>query len=276
MRQNLFAAIYLKPAMEQPGCPICRVRNTAEEKYLGNLLHESVNDFETRLHIFNSLGYCTKHAWQMGVMERQKYGDALGNSIIYESLVKVIIHPLARYQSSLPERPQTLFRRLLGWLKRIGGTPDGQHVDPFEGIISGSCRVCQIGARTVENYLGWMLEGLSEPEQDLREIYRRSDGLCLAHFRQALSIQRAELQNGRQFLVQRMLEVLPVLGANLREYTDKHAWDRRLDAMTPDEQIAWIKAIRFFSGNEGNILMEEMKDIPPDDRTKQDLTGLYG
>ena len=45
MRLDMFVGINLKPALEQSGCPICRIRNMFEERYLSNLLHEYVNDY---------------------------------------------------------------------------------------------------------------------------------------------------------------------------------------------------------------------------------------
>jgi hypothetical protein len=44
-------AIDLKFALQQPDCPICTLREKAERRYIGSMLHEYVNDGETRLHI---------------------------------------------------------------------------------------------------------------------------------------------------------------------------------------------------------------------------------
>jgi hypothetical protein len=58
-------AVDLRSAMRQPGCPICRIRDEAEYKYLYFLLWENVNDGATRMRIIRSLGFCspTRSRW---------------------------------------------------------------------------------------------------------------------------------------------------------------------------------------------------------------------
>lgn len=276
MRVDMFVGINLKPALEQPGCPICRIRNQFEEKYLSALLHEYVNDYLTRTHIIASLGYCSKHAWQMGIMERDKYGDAVGNTIIYENLVKVVLQPLNELKKAKPNLPHQVFHQFSLWLKRRGKPPVESYNDPFRLFIRSGCRVCQTGDNAEKNYLMWLLKSVSEPEPELREQYLASDGLCLYHLRLALQNQTPAVETGIQFLVNQTLETLPKLCLDLREYTDKHAWDRHSEELTPDECLAWVKAIRFFAGNEGNVLFNDLDQVPLDDRGKNDFPGKFG
>lgn len=275
MRLDMFAVINLEPALEQAGCPICRIRNNFETRYLSGLLHEYVNDYESRIQIIASLGYCTKHAWQMGLMERDKYGDAVGNAIIYENLVKVTQKPLVEYKKEYLSRSNRLQDRFARWFKRMRGQPIEVNQDPYRPLIRSTCRVCQTGENGEKNYLEWLLAGLSEPEPVLREAYLQSEGLCLRHLRQALVLQTGAVESGAQFLVDQMLEKLPKLCHDLREYTDKHAWGRHMEAMTPDERMSWIHAIRLFAGNEGDLLIEDLKEIPADDRVNNHLKGKY-
>jgi hypothetical protein len=248
MRLDMFVGINIEPALEQSGCPICRIRNNFEMRYLSGLLHEYVNDYESRIQIIASLGYCTKHAWQMGLMERDKYGDAVGNAIIYENLVKVALKPLAEYQKKYQSRPNRLRDRFTRWLKKVLGQPGEVNQDPYRPFMRSTCRVCQTGENGEKNYLEWLLAGLSEPEPVLRETYLQSDGLCLRHLRQALLLQTGAVESGAQFLVDQMIEKLPKLCLDLREYTDKHAWGRHTEAMTPDEGMSWIRAFAFLPG----------------------------
>jgi len=275
MSTNMLLYMYMMPLLEQPGCPICRVRNMAETRYLGNLLHEYVNDLETRVHIIASLGYCPKHAWQMGLMEREKDGEATGNSIIYEDLVSVVLNLLLQYEREYKARKH----KIKPWFFNIPNGLRGQPVDPpdepYGPMIKNKCRVCQIGENNEENYLELMLEDFSQSESRLRDKYLQSDGLCLFHLRQSLKLKKPALQNGVHFLVEHRLETLPKLCQDLRNYTDKHAWNRHTEEMTPDERVAWIRAIRFFAGNEGNLLLQDLAGIPADDRENKSTTRKY-
>jgi len=247
----------------------------AEERYLGYLIYEYVNDYETREKIIASLGFCPKHAWQMGLMENEIDGDATGNSIIYEHLVKVVLSPLLQYEKEYKAIKNNNGTQIVKWLKGLWKQPIDHPNEPFETMIRSTCRVCQIGEDNEKNYLKWILEDFSQTESELRDKYLLSDGLCFQHFRQALLIQTTAVESGVQFLVQQMLETLPKLAHDLREYTDKHAFDRHTEAMTPDERISWIRAIRFFAGNEGNILLEDLRGIPSDDRVHNNKKGKY-
>lgn len=278
MRIDMIVGIHLKPAFEHSGCPICTIRNTFEERYLASVLHEYVNDYETRSFITASLGYCPKHAWQMGLMEREKFGDGVGNAIIYENLVNLVIRPLVQYQRSHQKHNQHgyLIHHVLSWLKSVGQSTTERYPEPYKQHIHGVCRVCQKGESTQQNYLEWLLQGLSDPEPELRDPYLKSNGLCFSHFRQALGVQTLRVESGVNFLVDQMLERLLKLQNDLNLYTFKHAFDRRMERMTPDECKSWIQAIRFFAGNEGNLLIQELVDITTDDRINTDQEGLNG
>jgi hypothetical protein len=275
MRLDMFAVINIEPALEQAGCPICRIRQTFETRYIAGLLHEYVNDYESRTHIIASLGYCAKHAWQMGLMEREKFGDAVGNAIIYENLINVTLRPLIAYQKAYEARSKKFRDRFIRWLRALRGWPLEENRDPYGSLVRSTCHVCQIGENSEKNYLEWLLIGLSEPDPELREAYLLSDGLCFQHFRQALLFWKDPVESGIQFLIGRTLETLPKLCKNLREYTDKHAWDRHQEPLTQDERLSWIQAIRFFAGNEGNLLLDDLTEKPSDDRVNNNLKEKF-
>ena len=266
----MFLYVYLMPAMEQHGCPICHVKNLVEKSYLENLIFENVNDVETRIKFIASLGYCPVHAWQLGMMECEEDGDAIGNSILYEDLVRVVLRPLEQYEKEYKAKKHNIGFRILNWYKRWRGQLIDLPHEPYSPMIRSKCRVCQIGENNEKYYLEHMLKDFSQPESRLREKYLRSDGLCLQHFRMALNIQKHATESGAQFLIHQMLETLPKLARDLREFADKHAWNRKNEEMTPDERISWIRAIRFFAGNEGNILLEDPKEFLSDNKFNND------
>lgn len=235
-------------ALREPGCAVCRVRDQSERRYLQHLLWENVNDAVTRVHLTASLGYCPRHIWQLGQMEVEKFGDALGNSILYEDLARVVNDRLARYlrcaeAQARPPRWRWL-RRLTHWRHR---RPAPDELQP-----EATCRVCQVGAGTARANLSWLLEGLADQEPEFRDAYSRSDSLCLAHLRQALALAWPEVEAGALLLARDAQARLAALRVDLHEFADKHRYDRH-DPVTDAEKVAWLKALRFFGGNEDSL-----------------------
>ncbi|MBI3361157.1 MAG: hypothetical protein HY023_08605 [Chloroflexi bacterium] len=245
-----FIAAELRLAMRQTGCPICRLRDEAEYGYLYFLLYENVNDGSTRQQIVASLDFCSQHTWQMGRIETRKFGQAMGNSIIYESLTAIVRDHLARIHDRVQAERRSRWRR--GWerwwerlLHRSRRLPRLDAIRP-----QAPCRVCQIGEQTGQAHLRWLLEGLAQPQSDFRNWYLHSDRLCFPHLRRALELAGPETEAGMEFLLCDALGYLTALRADLDEYVGKQAWDRRVEAMTEAEKVSWLKALRFFGGNE--------------------------
>ncbi len=278
MKSNLFSALYLKPAMQEPGCPICTLQNLSETQYLENLLHEYVNDYQAQAHFIASLGYCPQHAWQMAEMEIEKFGDGLGNSLIYENLVNSAYKTLSDYKKSTEnskkpyDAPSGFFR----WIKKSPDNPPGNIKDPFNSHNQNICRVCQVGKSAETSYLGWLLENLADPEPEFRELYTRSDGLCMNHFRRALAIQTPAVSSSIVFLMDHILENLSVLSRDLHNYIHSFDITRKASIGIPDGQASWLKTVRLFAGNEQDHLTGKFKKYHPgnQDNFTDRLAGL--
>ena len=242
------SAVDLKLAMRQPSCPICRIRDEAEYRYLYFLLWENVNDGTTRMQIVNSLGFCPKHTWQMGRIETKNFGDAFGNSIIYENLVEIVRDRLTRYVHRTQAKQRS---RWQGYLDRLLRRPQRLPF-PAELQPQAICRVCQTGEQSERSHVHWLLQGLSVPEPDFRDWYTQSERLCFRHLRLALELADPETEAGAMFLARDATEYLDRLRVDLDEYGNKHAWDRRFEEMTESEKVSWLKAFIFFGGNERN------------------------
>ncbi len=232
----------LRLALNQPGCPICRLRSDSEARYIRSLLWESVNDSVTRGHFIGSLGYCPQHTWQIGLVEKERFGSPLGNAILYEHLSRVVQEQLAAYAHRMNWTRQK--RRLHTFWHRSSQSLNPQELQPRE-----PCRVCQMGEQAGQANLGWLVRGVSSGgSDDLRELYVTSDGLCFLHLRQALAGAKPGQENGARFLVESTLHRLALLRHDLSEFERKHAWDNRHEANTETEQIAWLRALAFFGG----------------------------
>jgi hypothetical protein len=256
--------VYLKRALEEPGCPICRLIHETEARYLFYLLYESVNDGTTRAHLVRSLGLCPRHAWDMQATEQERWNDGMGTGIIYEDLTARLFGCLSDYlERSSPARGSLLARLILRlrslkhlgrWLNREGRigswlTRRSSRTSPMNRLVAtlspvGRCRLCETVEQTEKTKLGGLVGHLGDPE--FRKVYEASDGLCLAHLRGALAF--AEEDDTARHLVRLAVDKAGRLLSNLREYGRKHSWSNRDEPKYPWEQASWIRAVAFFAG----------------------------
>lgn len=248
----VFANFKLLPAMQQSGCPICRIRNYYERDYLTNLLKERVNDGETRNHVNASFGFCPKHTWQMGCLDLTTYGEPVKNSMVYEFLVMSVLVQLRRYQSV----ERTRENRIVGWFRRLfqKKPPFPFKQEPFASLVVKSCYVCEIGNHQEAHFLRALLAGFGVADDDLRAAYQSSDGLCFDHFRKAFADHDETLSESLDFLVAETIKKMDALGLGLTGYIDKHGLGYSEEPVTMNERTSWSRAIRFFGKHDEYFL----------------------
>jgi hypothetical protein len=83
-------------------------------------------------------------------------------------------------------------------------------------------------------------------DQEIKELYLDSYGLCMNHFNLALESAPPEAV---ETLIQKQTEVLRKINSDLEEYSRKLDY-RHSHEPKGDEQTAWIRAIKFFVGKE--------------------------
>lgn len=277
----------LQVAFGKPGCPICRLREEAERRYVQTLLYEYVNDGETRLGFMRSQGLCAHHAWFVQANEQLLFNDGLKTAIIYESLGTLTHATLMRYlaqEVSSPDAGRTwpslsAFRRgnlslllsskggLCGWLIRLGrlGRWLAKHLfrkAPAEGLLmdlfpSEECLVCKKGREREDIDLYKLLSELADLR--FRARFAASDGLCLPHLRKALAY--APDRESAQYLVEVSARQLATLLTHLRAYIDKHRWSDRPELRTPWEEASWIRIVAFFTGEARNDQSDFLREL---------------
>ncbi len=235
----------LRRALAQDGCPICRIQADAEARYLRFLLWESVNDASTQIRIIDSLGFCPIHARQAAQMEQEMFNDAMGNAIIYEHLVQVVIERINSYLgNSAKARPS----RWLGLADRV--RPLRSKLTPASDLTPNQpCRVCQAGKSSADLSLKALLRGLPT-DGELRSLFEASEGLCLRHVRGTWELAPHDELQGLTYLLSRTAERLKPLANSLTGYVDKHAWERRHEAMDPSEAESVMQSLAFFAGTQ--------------------------
>ncbi len=181
------------------GCPICHLVTRRTARWIDTLLYERVNDLGTREQLRRSLGFCNRHAWLV-----RSAGDVLGQTIIYEDLMKMV-------------------RILL----EAGRQP-----------VSGKdCALCAEEAEAerqgVEEFVAHFRD------EALQVRYQESPGLCLPHFALVLeqtsdAVLRADLLRAEQGKVAELVQDLGELKqrqdwrSNQEPGRERDAWDRAI------------------------------------------------
>jgi len=196
-------------ALEQPGCLICRLAPGRMEQFFFWFLAESYHFLEVIEKLQRSFGFCPAHAQRF-----VDYGEDTTVVFIYELLVQ---GTLRRIDDLLGEASRSGFsQERRTWSSRTRRV----------FTLDGTCLACERVAEGTEANVFWLLNALKTPKG--RELYRRSDGLCLIHslmaFEKAdeeeLLLELLEDQHGR---LQGLLRVLRAAGA------EKDAPDRGVE-----------------------------------------------
>ncbi|MHB1417604.1 MAG: DUF6062 family protein [Chloroflexota bacterium] len=177
----------LMEALGNEGCPICKLAGRTAFRFLDILSYENVNDPGIRAQLRASRGFCNYHAWQFF----DEADDGLGTAIIYgdivDSLLKVLDGDRTGFRSAD-------IQQLTAALRRPGRAAAlAERMAP-----EGECLACLQLDGSAHRYVDTLLAHLAEEE--LRERYLASHGLCLPHLRQALP--RAETTEEVQLLVE--------------------------------------------------------------------------
>lgn len=258
----------LRDAFGQSGCPLCRLSACTAERYLDTVLWELVNDVEVRAELNRARGYCQQHGWLL-----VRAGASLGIAILMRDVVKTLLDTVA--ENAVEDAPEAA---LLSLLRRLGRARPG-HSDDQIGVGRGDgiefleqgievalpeepsrsratarlaaglapanlCPVCSLVQARERDHIGTLLAHLEGPGA-LVEVYARSDGLCLAHFRQTLS--QASGGSQARLLVGAQNSVWQRLYADLSEFIRKN--DQRFrDEPFGEERDAWRRALAAISG----------------------------
>jgi hypothetical protein len=240
----------VRDALARPGCAVCRLKTDSAERFLDGFLWESVNDPSKRREIRRALGFCHEHAWAL-VRVSASLGVAIVTRDVLRSLLKAMedatfqalpTFSLRRVHEALDSKQSAAATaELVARLAPQTKCPACVWVEKMEGIYLNTL---------VHNLLG---------EDGLLADYEASDGLCLPHFRQALTQVRDE--GVFEALVSAQRAILERLVAHLDESIRKSDY-RFLDESWGEETGAWLRAIAALVG-------------PRPDRDRRDKRPLW-
>jgi len=228
--------IGFKEGFKSRGCFICNIVYDYTIHYLDTLLYENVNSITTRKKIYDSLGFCNRHAWLLKAIETSRYRDTMGESIIYAGLAEKIIHDI--------EKVQVKEKSIIANFKKkekLRGKHFARKLSPIN-----SCYVCTNEEENAKRYLDYFSINFNEPE--IMDFYLNSDGLCYRHFLNLLPLLGdEEALKMLDIYKDRLSGIVP----NLHEYLRKMDY-RYSSEPKGKEQFACTEAINLISGNDSS------------------------
>jgi hypothetical protein len=233
--------VELKSSLEEAGCPICGQKRRETQRSVAAYLSERLMDRGAREKLMGANGFCPQHLYMMVTQEMRDSGDPLGANIIYEQLSGRTRKSLETWQqeelqsSEMVRWFQQTWRRLL---KR----------EKFPLSANQPCPICFAVNTHVERTLAALMEELNRGTEDITSLYRLGDGLCLVHFKQALSVLAVDFPAAAKFMVEDTLFRLEKQQNEMGEYIRKHNWSYRDEQLSLEEERAWRKTVAFYSG----------------------------
>jgi hypothetical protein len=223
-------------ALGQPGCPVCRLVAQSAERYLDSVLWELVNDTDVRSELNQARGYCQQHAWLL-----VRAGAALGVAILMQDIVKTLLETIDT--NPVQEISDSVLKGLLQSLEK---KPSCKATAKLTAALAPQlpCPVCSHVQVREKEFVRTVLAHLDGPWQ-MEAAFRASDGLCLAHFREALA--RASSENEAKAVLAVQREIWERLHAELGEFIRKTDHRFRNEPYGA-ERDAWRRALEAISG----------------------------
>jgi hypothetical protein len=199
-------------ALDQPGCPVCRLATEAVDAYLTSVCYEQVNDLDVRDELREAGGYCGAHAHRF---LHQRHGP-LASAIVYRD---VLANAARRIKPAIPQNGSFLGGLLAGRNPRRSTV----------GVDPQRCPACHVLDESERRHLETLRTRIVDPS--VQASYRAADGLCLPHLDKALAADG----DGVRLLAEAAIASLGRLVEELDTFIRKHDYRFRPDVWEGDE-----------------------------------------
>lgn len=222
---------HLEDALQEPGCPICRIGQDAAHRYLDSILYESVNDPRVRLNLAKSLGFCFDHSREMLTFP----GERLGIAIIEQDMLKQALKLLHQHQG--PSRRNRFRQRQQNQNQQQASGSD-RNLSQL-----APCPACEHRNEGEDRAMKELVKHLVG---DLEAPLRTAGGLCLPHLQQTLRL----CNNAKTFNT--LINLHEMIWAeqidHLGEFIRKYDYRFRHEGITDDESASIERAMDILTG----------------------------
>lgn len=211
----------------KPGCAVCTLLQRDVARFLDTLLYEHTVDPASQDAFRASRGMCHNHTWML-----KGSNNALAVAILYDAVLDEVMRISERVA---PERQ--------GGLGRLFGSSSSALADALDA--QKPCPACVVRDDAERRYLEVL--GAYTADERLRPVFEQSDGLCLPHFRKALSFTQNAASARLLLDVQR--QKWDALKSELETFM--HKMDAHYHEAMGAEATSWLRAMARLAGEEG-------------------------
>ncbi len=198
-------------------CPLCDLDSASVQKYIEDMLYESVNDRGLRGKLVKQKGFCGFHGELM-----LKHGDALGIAILHIDQIQLLLDHLNNTGSIFSKIKNTDCK---GWTDHSG------------------CIICEVRRtaekRHIENFIELM------DDDTMRSYLEKFPGFCAKHLFRV--IEKSDKPEQVKYLIKLHMGKYESLLADLKELCRKNDYRFRTEA-SGKEADSWQKAVYVVSG----------------------------
>jgi len=219
--------------LQQEGCPICRACNEHLEKGWFWFFTEAYGEEPIVSKYIDYWGFCEKHTRMMA-----KIGPRWQKSVIYTWTINGKMPKLQSLLRVLEAYSESNFVQRIVALK-------GLRKIISDARLKGGCIFCENIDQTASYYIHTLLDALAHT--DVQDLYRRSSGLCIPHFFQALELLNEKYAPQLKEIVKVQIEHLEQLKNDFEEFFRKEDY-RFSHEPKGKEQLAWLRTMKIFLG----------------------------
>lgn len=213
----------MREALEQTGCPVCRLAVRSVGRWLASVAYDQINDIELRNELRAARGFCNVHSHRWA----REVRSVLGTAIVYQDLLKASLRDLTSFGDTAQRGP--LMRAILGG-------PDAED-------NNRDCPACRVQVEAEARYLTALIATVTADA----DVLQGTEGVCLRHARAAQRRGGA----GADRIVQQTRSAIEHLLDELAEVIRKEDYRFRHEPRTEDERTAPGRAIARAAGAEG-------------------------
>lgn len=199
-------------AMAQPGCPVCQLVDRGVRQYVDVFFYENITNVQRRAEIRAARGYCSVHGSMLIGHSRM-----LGTAIIQHDIINDTLREINRVLPAgephvAHDKPQS--RNPLDELASA----------PLRNALLNAvkprrlCPLCEYERDQEQIFIRTLINEMHE--EQIREAFKRSSGLCLPHVQVAVQM-RGLSAGGLKLAMQIERDILQALKAELDEYLVK-------------------------------------------------------
>ena len=205
----------LQKACEKPGCPLCRIVSDRADSYIDNTLFEHISNRDFRSLYRSAGGFCSFHARNL-----VSFRDGLAVAILARDVLE---DRITCFEKKKPWRPK------------------------------GKCPVCVEREKIEQEYLDFICNsgGDSNEEQELRQFFTSSSGLCAPHYAALLFAPKGPRKNVPAWIKNFQEEKFKELKHRLNRFIELSAYGRQDEfaALSEKDQLVWKEAAACLNEN---------------------------